>query len=269
MVETLTATGDFMPCQSHLEFSGRITRKDGSPYSEREMISLTNRILYLYDSLAYRLQRKKIETVCHPGQTFDMLAALPSSRVVGTDGFFSCTIQLRDVFGFCRSHEQAVRACEHSILLRRRVRLDDLWRNIPPGTIEVERVRLFMKNCDPSDQRDSDIRFTAHACLMFKINERTFTKSFRLRRPNVQSITVALQNAEASAPVASRQVANVLWLNWKHPRRTCDLPSFDRVYTFNNRFTRTIRLYVTFCRLIAPTRAYILLRIDKKISLDP
>ena len=73
----------FRPCDSELQFSGRVVKSDGSVVKKAEAKTalINNGILYFFDCIKYDLSGNEIETLYHPGQAISMLGILtyPSS----------------------------------------------------------------------------------------------------------------------------------------------------------------------------------------------
>ena len=65
------------PSESYLTFEGRLTKADGTPYTNADEVALTNNaIMHLVIRIEYHLSNQLIESLNNPGQATTMLGLL-------------------------------------------------------------------------------------------------------------------------------------------------------------------------------------------------
>ena len=65
------------PGESYLIFEGRITKADGIPYANADVVALThNAITHCFSRIEYHLSNQLIESLNYPGQATTMLGLL-------------------------------------------------------------------------------------------------------------------------------------------------------------------------------------------------
>ena len=65
------------PSESYLIFEGRLTKADGTPYANADVLALTNNaIMHLFSQIEYHLSNQLIESINYPGQATTMLGLL-------------------------------------------------------------------------------------------------------------------------------------------------------------------------------------------------
>ena len=66
-----------LPSESYLIFEGRLTKADGTPYSNADVVALTNNaIMHLFSRIEYHLSNQLIESLIYLGQATTMLGLL-------------------------------------------------------------------------------------------------------------------------------------------------------------------------------------------------
>ena len=83
----------FRPCDSELEFEGKVLKADGNVYkkAEAKLTLINNGLMYLFDNIKYDLSSTEIETVYQPGQATTMFGLLTKHRNISTGaGLNSC-----------------------------------------------------------------------------------------------------------------------------------------------------------------------------------
>ena len=71
----------YRPCDSWLQFEGRLTKHDDSNYARADLISIANNgILFLFDNIKYQLSGAEIESLYHPGQAVLMHGLLKNNH---------------------------------------------------------------------------------------------------------------------------------------------------------------------------------------------
>lgn len=267
MVETITVSGlDCYPSESYIRFKGQFSKDES--YTKDEMTILAGRILYLYDSMKYEIQDRKIEVVCYPGVVFDTFSSSPLSMTSAEDGSFYCDIRLRDIFAFCRSYTKAINGCVHRIHLYKRNNSKDLWRGMEPGTVVVDEVSLFMKKShNTTNEPTCKLSYQKIINFKFNINNRVFMTYLQFRHPNIDSITVLLHTDDGKS-----QIVNSLYLSGcgdrYFPSCKLSIPPFDSTYVFRpNDIGRRITALVFFSRFTATVTAYFMVTMNETISL--
>lgn len=260
--EIITVSGwDCVPHESHLTFKGKFAKQDGSTYNLAEMNTLVKRILYFYDSIRYDLQRMKIEAVSLPGRVFELMSGQIKSIIIDSDdGSFSCSVDLKDVFGFCKTFTQVVIGCEHRIHLHRLSKSNDIWTDLEQGTLTMDEVSVCMKTVEriPSFvvPKTFLLQYQRHVCRMLLIKNRSVETRFTGKRRNIEKVTVAFLSKNPNSYVV--QKIAIAWNYPTIPTFVYDPRPFDRIYEFNKRlsekrvefsliltrFTDTIRVYV-------------------------
>ena len=72
----------FRPCDSELEFEGKVLKADGNVYkkAEAKLTLINNGLMYLFDNIKYDLSSTEIETVYQPGQATTMFGLLTKNQ---------------------------------------------------------------------------------------------------------------------------------------------------------------------------------------------
>ena len=66
--------------ESYLIFEGHLTKADGAPYANNDLVTVTNNdIMHLFSQISYFLSNQEIETVSYPGYATTMLGLLKCS----------------------------------------------------------------------------------------------------------------------------------------------------------------------------------------------
>ena len=68
----------FRPCDSEIEFEGKVVKADGTDYkkAEAKLTLINNGLMYLFDNIKYELSSTEIESVYQPGQATTMFGLL-------------------------------------------------------------------------------------------------------------------------------------------------------------------------------------------------
>ncbi len=177
------------PSESYLLISGRLTKADGSAYTNADRVTLTNNgVMHLFDSFRYDLGSKEIETVQYPGQSLTMLKALTvsddQSRTEGlnemwakdsnTDaslttntgfatrqswivqspqekGRFQVQIPLKEIFGFAEDYTKVIYGLRHLLTLKRKGDTDAIFKNdaVDDGKVTLDEVSWYLPIVKP------------------------------------------------------------------------------------------------------------------------
>ena len=72
----------FRPCDSEIEFEGKVVKEDGNPYTKAEakLTLINNGLMYLFDNIKYELSSTEIESVYQPGQATTMFGLLTKNQ---------------------------------------------------------------------------------------------------------------------------------------------------------------------------------------------
>ena len=73
----------FRPCDSEIEFEGKVVKETGGGVYKKEEAKLTlinNGLMYLFDNIKYELSSTEIESVYQPGQATTMFALLTKNQ---------------------------------------------------------------------------------------------------------------------------------------------------------------------------------------------
>ncbi|XP_065639640.1 uncharacterized protein LOC136072362 [Hydra vulgaris] len=152
----------YHPYEAFLHIEGSLVKAaDGAAYADADAISLINNgIMYLFDSISYRLSEVEIERVDNVGQATTMIGMLKYSNdfqlseelnqlwykdstttadltanagfavrqsyliqkaAAGSKGSFSFCIPLKHIFGFCDDYDKVIFGIKHSITLVKKV----------------------------------------------------------------------------------------------------------------------------------------------------
>lgn len=180
------------PSESYLLVSGRLTKEDGSAYTNADVVTLTNNgIMHSFDSVRYDLGGKEIETLRYPGQTMTMLKALTisddQSRTEGLNalwakdggatasltantgfterhgwiiispqekGRFQVQIPLKEIFGFCEDYTKVIYGLKQVLTLKRKADTDAIFKAAAAddGKVTLDKVSWFLPIVDPNDE---------------------------------------------------------------------------------------------------------------------
>ena len=68
----------FRPCDSEIEFEGKVVKANGTDYkkAEAKLTLINNGLMYLFDNIKYELSSTEIESVYQPGQATTMFGLL-------------------------------------------------------------------------------------------------------------------------------------------------------------------------------------------------
>ena len=68
----------FRPCDSEIEFEGKVVKTNGTDYTKAEakLTLINNGLMYLFDNIKYELSSTEIESVYQPGQATTMFGLL-------------------------------------------------------------------------------------------------------------------------------------------------------------------------------------------------
>ena len=68
----------FRPCDSEIEFEGKVVKENGDNYAKAEakLTLINNGLMYLFDNIKYELSSTEIESVYQPGQATTMFGLL-------------------------------------------------------------------------------------------------------------------------------------------------------------------------------------------------
>ena len=68
----------FRPCDSEIEFEGKVVKANGTDYTKAEakLTLINNGLMYLFDNIKYELSSTEIESVYQPGQATTMFGLL-------------------------------------------------------------------------------------------------------------------------------------------------------------------------------------------------
>ena len=68
----------FRPCDSEIEFEGKVVKENGNDYkkAEAKLTLINNGLMYLFDNIKYELSSTEIESVYQPGQATTMFGLL-------------------------------------------------------------------------------------------------------------------------------------------------------------------------------------------------
>lgn len=261
--EIITVSGwDCVPHESHLLFKGKFAKQDGSTYNLTEMNILVKRILYFYDSIRYDLQRMKIEAVSLPGRVFELMSGKIQSVIIDrNDGSFSCSVDLKDIFGFCKTFTQVVIGCEHRIHLHILSKSNDLWTDLEQGTLTMKEVIVCMKTVEriPSFvvPKTIHLQYQRHVCRKLLIKNKSVETSFTGKRRNIDKVTVAFLSKNPNSYIV--QKITIAWNYPSIPKFANDPRPFDRIYVFNNRLSgKRVEFSLILTRFTASIRAYVL-----------
>jgi hypothetical protein len=79
----------FRPCDSEIEFEGKVLKADGTVYKKAEAAKLTlinNGLMFLFDNIKYELSSTEIESVNNPGQATSMFGLLTKNENYNNGG---------------------------------------------------------------------------------------------------------------------------------------------------------------------------------------
>ena len=178
------------PSESFLLIEGRLTKVDGTDYTNADNISITNNaMMYLFRDIQYELSGQEIEKVNHVGYATTMLGLLKYtedfSRSKGLNqswykdstsaannqntgwsirhhhifnnsevkGSFSFRIPLKHIFGFCKDYDKVVYGLKHTLSLTRNHEHNAIFRagGVDAGKITLDKISWFMPHVMPAD----------------------------------------------------------------------------------------------------------------------
>ena len=178
--------------KSYLIIKGRLTKENGTPYDDGNVISLTNNaMMHLFKRIRYDLSGQEIETIVHPGQATTMLGLLKypddfskskglnqswykdttaAASLANNLGFkirheyiinnsdpkgtFSFKIPLMHIFGFCEDYDKVVYGFKHALTLTRNNDNDAIFKDggVDRGKITLSKISWFMTHVTPVDK---------------------------------------------------------------------------------------------------------------------
>ena len=145
------------PSESYLIIEGRLTKTDGNPYGNNDVITITNNgMMYLFSDVRYHLASHEIEVLQNPGHATTMLGLLKypddfskshginqlwytdtntEANIDNNTGFnlrhdyiikssdpkgtFSFRIPLKHFFGFCQDYTKVIYGMQQKLTLTR------------------------------------------------------------------------------------------------------------------------------------------------------
>ena len=78
----------FRPCDSEIEFEGKVVKANGTDYkkAEAKLTLINNGLMYLFDNIKYELSSTEIESVWQPGQATTMFGLLTKNNAYNEGG---------------------------------------------------------------------------------------------------------------------------------------------------------------------------------------
>ena len=168
------------PSESYLIFEGRLTKADGTTYTNADDVALTNNaLMHLFSNIKYQLSSQEIESLFHPGQGTTMLGLLKypddffksqglnqlwykdtglTASTTNNTGFkirqsyliqfpdpkgsFSFRVPLKHIFGFCEDYDKIVYGLKQTLTLVRKSDNDAIFRDAAAGggKVTLEKV---------------------------------------------------------------------------------------------------------------------------------
>ena len=163
------------PSESYLIFEGRLTKADGTTYTNADEAALTtNALMHLFSNIKYQLSSQEIESLFHPGQGTTMLGLLKypddfsksqglnqlwykdtgvTASTTNNTGFkirqsyliqfpdpkgsFSFRVPLKHIFGFCEDYDKIVYGLKQTLTLVRKSDNDAIFRDAANGRGKV------------------------------------------------------------------------------------------------------------------------------------
>ena len=184
------------PSKSYLIIEGRLTKVNGNPYDDGNLISITNNaMMHLFKRIRYDLSGHEIENLVHPGQATTMLGLLKYpddfSKSKGLNrswykdtsdlanlnntGFkirheyiinnsnpkcsFSFKVPLNHIFGFCEDYDKVVYGFKHELTLTRNNDNDAIFKagTVDLGKITLSKISWFMPHVMPADREKMEL----------------------------------------------------------------------------------------------------------------
>ena len=165
------------PSDSYLLFQGNLTKADGTPYANDDVVTLVNNgMMHLFSNIKYQLSGQEIESINNPGQGTTMLGLLKypddfsksqglnqlwykdtsaAAHLTTNNGFavrhayvikepnpngsFSFAVPLRHFFGFCEDYDKVIYGFSHTLTLTRKSNDDIIFR---VGVTDAGKVQL-------------------------------------------------------------------------------------------------------------------------------
>ncbi|XP_065679854.1 uncharacterized protein LOC136094162 [Hydra vulgaris] len=180
----------FLPSKAYLQVEGRLLAASGASYANTDVVTLThNRVMHLFDRMAYDLSGQNIETVNNLGQATTMLGMLKYSNEFqlaeglnqlwykdnaadanlttnaefatrqsyiiqkpNKKGTFSFIIPLKHISGFCDDYTKVLDGFKHILTLQRKNYNDAIFRSAAAaiGKKNLTKVSLWMPYITPS-----------------------------------------------------------------------------------------------------------------------
>ena len=185
------------PSESVLLIEGRLTKADGTAYSNADLVSLTNNaiMIHLFKTIEYELSGQEIETVMNPVQATTMLWLLKypddfsesqglnqlwykdtttnsEEGNVGWNirkkyiidnsdpkGTFSFRVPLKHIFGFCEDYNKILYRMKKTFTLTRNDDNDAIFRaNVADvGKITLDKISWYMPHVMPADREKMEL----------------------------------------------------------------------------------------------------------------
>ena len=209
------------PSNSYLLIKGRLTKHDGTTYTDADLVSLTNNAMMdLFKSIQYRISGQVIKTILYPGQATTMLGLVKypddSSKsqglnqlwykdttthaavqntgwdirrkyiIINSDpkGSFSFRIPLKHIFGFCVDYDKVVYGMAQTLILTRNDDKDAIFRayDADDGKVTLNNVSWFTPFVKPALKEENEL---------YKIIERKESLAVGYRMIQCDSIAVS------------------------------------------------------------------------------
>ena len=174
------------PSKSYLQFTGRLTKADGTAYADADLVSLTNdAMMFLFNEIRLSLAGTTIETSRICGQSNTMLKAAlkeagPQDLASGwskdtsadaaltnlgfaarqswvitspaTKGSFQFIVPLSDIFGFAADYEQLLYGMRQELVLVRKTDSDAVFRAAAADAakITLSKISWMMPHVTPN-----------------------------------------------------------------------------------------------------------------------
>ena len=181
------------PYKSYLQFSGTLTKADGTPYGDNDLVSLTNdAMMYLFNEIRLNLGSTTIETSRICGQSNTMLKAAlketgPNDLASGwvkdtsntaaltnqgfatrqswliktptTKGAFQFIVPLSDILGFAADYEGLLYGMRQELVLVRKTDADAVFRDaaVAAAKVTLNNISWMMPHVTPTLEKNVEL----------------------------------------------------------------------------------------------------------------
>ena len=184
------------PSNSYLPRKRRLTKTDGSAYTDADLVSLSNNaMMHLFKSIQYRISGQVIENILRLGQATTMLGLLKypddfsksqglnlywykdTTTLVGEEnvewnirkkyiidnsdpkGSLSFRILLKHIFGFCVDNDKVVYGMTQTLILARNDDNDAIFRanTAADDRVTLDRVSWFIPFVKPGLKEENEL----------------------------------------------------------------------------------------------------------------